>query len=192
VAVAPYALCVQFAQPIFGLTASGLHFLFPYLSGRAGIVSNSALKRTVLKAFLCNLLLVACGTGALLLFGDRLIRIWAGAVVAHDAAGILPPIVFGTALMGLSVTGTYTMQALGLFRTVALISLGGRAAMLLLMVYLLHQSGLQGLVTARVCYGATALLVYLPLLVRPGIGKRQATSVSSMAAPCQLEEGSKP
>jgi O-antigen/teichoic acid export membrane protein len=192
VAVAPYALCVQFAQPIFGLTASGLHFLFPYLSGRAGIVSKSALKRTVLKAFLCNLLLVACGAGALLVFGNRLIRIWAGPVVAQDAAGILPPIVLGTALMGLSVTGTYAMQALGLFRTVALISLGGRAAMLLLMVYLLHQSGLHGLATARVCYGATALLVYLPLLVRPGIGKKQASSVSTMVAPCQLEEGSKP
>lgn len=191
-AVAPYALCVQFAQPIFGLTASGLHFLFPYLSSRAGVVSNSALKRAVLKVFLCNLLLVACGAGALLLFGDRLIRIWAGAAVAHHAAGILPPIVFGTALMGLSVTGTYTMQALELFRTVALISLSGRAAMLFLMMYLLHQSGLQGLAIARVCYGATALLVYLPLLVRPRTGRKQATSVSSMLAPSQLEEGSKP
>jgi O-antigen/teichoic acid export membrane protein len=192
VAVAPYALCVQFAQPIFGLTASGLHFLFPYLSGRAGIVSSSALKRTVLKAFACNLLLVVCGAGALLLFGDRLIRIWAGAAVAHQAAGILPPIVLGSTLMGLSVTGTYAMQALNLFRMVALISLGGRAVMLLLMVYLLHQNGLQGLATARACYGATALLVYLPLLFRPGMGKRQATPVPLMAAPCQLQEGSKP
>jgi O-antigen/teichoic acid export membrane protein len=94
--------------------------------------------------------------------------------------------------MGLSVTGTYAMQALNLFRMVALISLGGRAVMLLLMVYLLHQNGLQGLATARACYGATALLVYLPLLFRPGLGKRQATPVPSMAAPCQLEEGSKP
>jgi O-antigen/teichoic acid export membrane protein len=192
VAVAPYALCVQFAQPIYGLTASGLHFLFPYLSGRAGVISSAALKQTVLKAFLCNLLLVACGAGALLLFGDRLIRIWAGAAVAKDAAGILPPIVFGSALMGLSVTGTYAMQALGLFRTVALISLGGRAAMLLLMVYLLHQNGLHGLATARVCYGATALLVYLPLLVGPGVGKREATPMSSTVISGQVEEGLKP
>ena len=190
-ALAPYALCVQFAQPIFGLTASGLHFLFPYLSGRAGVMSSSALKRTVLKAFLCNLLLVVCGAGALLLFGERLIWIWAGPAVAHEAAGILPPIVLGSALMGLSVTGTYAMQALNLFRTVALISLSGRAAMLLLMVYLLHQNGLQGLATARACYGATALLVYLPLLVRPGMGKRQAPPLSPMAVPCLLEEGSK-
>ena len=146
----------------------------------------------VLKAFLCNLLLVACGAGVLLLFGERLIRIWAGAAVAHQAAGILTPIVFGSALMGLSVTGTYAMQALSLFRTVALISLGGRAAMLLLMVYLLRQNGLQGLATARVCYGAAALLVYLPLLFRPGMGKKQAMPVPSRVVSCQLEEGSQP
>lgn len=191
-AVAPYALCVQFAQPIFGLTASGLHFLFPYLSGRAGIVSSADLKRTVLKAFACNLLLVACGAGCLLLFGDRLIRIWAGAAVAHEAAAILPRIVFGSALMGLSVTGTYAMQAFNLFRTVALISLGGRSAMLLLMIYLLHHDGLQGLATARACYGATALLVYLPLLFRPGMGRRPATLAPSLATPLQVQEGSKP
>ena len=73
--------------------------------------------------------------------------------------------------MGLGVTGTYAMQAL---RSSArgLISLGGRTAMLLLMIYLLHHMGLQGLATARVCYGSTALLVYLPLLFRPGMGRR--------------------
>ncbi len=191
-AVAPYALCVQFAQPIFGLTASGLHFLFPYLSGRAGVISSSALRRTVLSAFLCNLLLVACGASFLLLFGDRLVRIWAGATLAPAAAKILPAIVFGSSLMGLSVTGTYTMQALGLFRVVALISLGGRSAMLLLMVYLLHHDGLHGLATARVWYGATALLVYLPLLVGPGLRNRHEAAVPSMAIAGRLQEGSKP
>ena len=55
------------------------------------------------------------------------------------------------------------MQALGLFRTVALLTLGGRAAMLLLMLYLLRHFGLQGLATARVCYGLIAISLYLPL-----------------------------
>jgi O-antigen/teichoic acid export membrane protein len=190
-AVAPYALCIQFAQPIFGLTASGLHFLFPYLS-RAGAISRSTLKRTLLKAFLCNLLMVACGAGVLLLVGDHLLRTWAGPVLAQQAAAVLPPIVLGSALMGLSVTGTYAMQALGLFRTVALLSLGGRAAMLLLMIYLLHHRGLQGLAMARVCYGAIALLVYIPLLIKTRMGKEKPQSVSSMVLPCQLQEGSKP
>jgi len=188
--LAPYALCIQFAQPIFGLTASCLNFLFPYLSGRASTISSAALKRTLLKAFLCNLLMVACGAGILLVVGDRLIRIWAGPTVAHSAAGILPPIVIGSALMGLGVTGTYAMQALGLFRTVACISLGGRAAMLMLMIYLLHHMGLQGLAIARVCYGAVALLVYLPLSRRIGIGRTKTDTVSPLAIPRELQEGS--
>ena len=122
-AVAPYALCVQFAQPIFGLTASGLNFLFPYLSGRASTISSAALKRTLLKAFACNLLMVACGAGMLLLLGTGSFGSGPGRrlrTVRKDPS----PIVLGSALMGLGVTGTYAMQALGLFRTVACISLG--------------------------------------------------------------------
>jgi O-antigen/teichoic acid export membrane protein len=190
-ALAPYALCIQFAQPIFGLTASGLNFIFPYLSGRADTISSGALKQTVLKAFLCNFLMVGSGGGVLLLLGDRLIRIWAGPVVAHSAAGILPPIVIGSALMGLSVTGIYAMQALGSFRTVACISLGGRTAMLLMMIYLLHHIGIQGLAIARVCYGAVALLVYLPLLRRLGAKTGETLAISGPAVPCDLQEGAK-
>lgn len=190
-AVAPYSLCVQFAQPISGLTASGLNFLFPYLSGRASTISPAELKRTLLKAFTCNLLLVAGGAGMLLVFGDRLIRIWAGSAVAHSAARILPPIVLGSALMGLGVTGTYAMQALGHFRIVAFISLGGRTVMLLLMIYLLHHDGLQGLAMSRLCYGSVALLVYLPLLRQLNIGKRETSYVSSLTIPYKVQEGSK-
>jgi O-antigen/teichoic acid export membrane protein len=191
-AVAPYALCIQFAQPVFGLTASGLHFLFPYLSGRAGALPNAALKRTLLKAFIVNLLLVVCGAGLLVLSGGRLIRLWAGPVVAASTKGIFIPIVVGSALMGVSVTGTYAMQALGLFRTVAFISLGGRAAMLVLMIYLLHHTGLRGLATARVCYGLIALIVYLPLLRELGITKKESISAPGVAIPCDLREGSQP
>jgi O-antigen/teichoic acid export membrane protein len=60
-AVAPYSLCVQFAHPIYGLAVSGLNFLFPYFSARASKVSQEELKRTAIKAFACNLMLVTCG-----------------------------------------------------------------------------------------------------------------------------------
>jgi O-antigen/teichoic acid export membrane protein len=191
-AVAPYALCVQFAQPVFGLTASGLHFLFPYLSRRAGTLPNAVLKRTLLKAFVINALLVASCAGLLILLGDRLIRLWAGPAVANSAKGIFTPIVLGSALMGLSVTGTYAMQALGRFRTVAVVSLGGRAAMLPLMIYLLHCAGLRGLAVARVCYGLIALIVYLPLVRELGNTRKGVSSVWAMAAPGDLQEGSQP
>lgn len=190
-ALAPYALCIQFAQPIFGLTASGLHFLFPYLAGRAATISRTALRQTLLKAFACNLLLVACGAGLLLLTGERLLKIWAGPTVAQSAARIFAPIVLGSALMGLSVTGTYALQALGHFRTVALVSLGGRAVMLMVMIYLLHHMGLRGLATARTWYGAIALLVYVPLLHRLRTGKRHVSPISSIAVPREIQEGSR-
>ena len=191
-AVAPYSLCVQFAHPIFGLSAAGLNFLFPYLSRRASTLSSAALKRTLLKAFACNLLLVACGAGLLLLLGPRLLRLWAGPVVAQSAAKILLPIVFGSALMGLGVTGTYAMQALGRFRTVAIISLGSRAVMLLLMIELLRHMGLPGLALSRLCYGSVALLVYLPLLGKLHVGKRTRNSVSSLPMACKVPEEVQP
>jgi O-antigen/teichoic acid export membrane protein len=190
--VAPYSLCVQFAHPIYGLAASGLNFLFPYISSRAGADSRDELKRTAIKAFACNLILVACGAALLLAFGDRLIRIWAGPAVARSAASILPPIVVGSALMGLSVTGTYTMQALSQFRTVAVISLAGRAAMFLLMIEMLRRQGLHGLALSRLFYGAIALLVYLPLLRQLKGQNRERNHAPSLSIPIEAQEGSKP
>jgi O-antigen/teichoic acid export membrane protein len=190
IALAPYALCIQFAQPIFGLTASGLNFLFPYISGRETTATPEELTRIVAKAFVCNLLLVFIAAGALLTFGARLIELWAGHAVGHSAAAILPPIVIGSALMALGVTGTYAMQALGLFRAVACISLSGRAATLALMVYLLHHMGLQGLAIARVWYGAIALLVYLPLVYELAIKRKKTTPIASLTIAPSLHEGS--
>ncbi len=190
-AVAPYALCVQFAHPLFGLTASAIHFLFPYLSSRTGVLSNAALRRTLFKAFACNLVLVACGACALLLLGDHFLRIWAGPAVAAQASAILPLIVLSSALAGLSVTGTYAMQAFGLFRAVALLSLGGKAVVLVLMFYLLRRIGLEGLAIARVCYGAFALLVYLPLWRKLAETTTEVrTALSAAGGAIELQEGS--
>ena len=186
-AVTPYSLCVQFAHPIFGLTASALNFLFPYLSGRASTIPVATLKRTLLKAFACNLILVAGTTTALLIFGDFLIRIWAGPDVAQSAAQILPPIVLGSALMGLSVTGTYAMQALGLFRTVAYISLAGRTVMLLLMIDMMRNHGLHGLALSRLAFGSVSLLVYLPLLQRLNIERGKKQQAAPLKISCQAQ-----
>jgi hypothetical protein len=94
--------------------------------------------------------------------------------------------------MGLGVTGTYAMQALGLFRTVAFISLGSRAAMLLLMIELLRHMGLPGLALSRLCYGSVALLVYLPLLGKLSIGKQAGTRLSSLPMAYKVPEEAKP
>jgi O-antigen/teichoic acid export membrane protein len=190
VAVAPYALCVQFTQPVVSLTASGMNFVFPYLSRRASTISKAELRRTLARAFICNITIVACGAALLLSLGNSLIRLWAGAGVARSAAPILPPIVLGSTLAGLSITGTYATQALGLFRTVAGVGLGARLAMLLVMVVLLHRMGLQGLAIARVCYGTATLLVYLPLLRHLGASRRVPRDATSVVIGRELQEGS--
>jgi len=163
-ALAPYALCVQFAAPVFGLSASGLHFLYPLMSRKAPSASGAVLQKLVAKSFACNVLVVTLPSVVLLAFGGTAIRLWAGSAITAQSLSILPGIVLGTALMGLGVTGTYAMQALGRFRTVSLLNIGGRICALFFLVYLLRHHGIEGVVVARIGYGATALLVYVPLL----------------------------
>jgi O-antigen/teichoic acid export membrane protein len=164
VAVASYALCAQMAQPIYGFAASGLHFLFPHLAGRSAAHSPSVLRKGVLTAFACNLLFVTASTAALLLFGQRILHAWAGDAIARSSVTVLPIIVWSTALLGLNVTGTYTLFALGRVRTVTWLSFAGGTAMLMMMVYLLPRFGIAGLAVSRLVYGATTLLLYFPLV----------------------------
>ena len=79
-AVASYSLCVQMAQPIYGIAAAALHFVFPYLAGRRTTASLAELQRPVLKALAVNVLLVALGTAAALLFGKPFLNAWIGAI----------------------------------------------------------------------------------------------------------------
>jgi O-antigen/teichoic acid export membrane protein len=158
-ALAPYALCVQVAEPLFGLTASGLSFLFPHMSGRGGL----ELRRSLIKAVGCNLLLVAAGTALLLACASPFLSRWVGPAMAAQARPLLLPVLFGAALSGLSVTGVYAMQALERFRAVAFISLLSRAALLGCMVALLRRYGVEGLAWSRLLSGVASLLIYLPL-----------------------------
>ncbi len=191
-AVAPYSLCIQLAEPLFGLTASGLSFLFPYLSERSSRLSQDALRNTVRKAFLCNFAIVGAGMGLLLVAGNDLLQLWAGRTIAQSAAPILPFIVIGSALSGLSVTGVYAAQALGLFRVTALINLASRAALLLLMLYLLHRGGVRGLAAARLLYGAAALLVYVPLARRLTPHVAAANGGASLTLAPEIQRGVQP
>jgi O-antigen/teichoic acid export membrane protein len=186
-ALAPYALCMQFAAPIFGLSASGLHFLYPFLSRRAPNASGAMLQKLIAKSFACNLLVVGVPSVVLLAFGSTVIHLWSGKVINQQSLSILPGIVLGTALGGLGVTGTYAMQALGRFRTVALLSIAGRVCALFLLVYLLRHRGIEGVVLARVFYGATALLVYVPLLRLLWLSRPAGAAAACTAA--GLQEG---
>lgn len=190
--VAPYALCIQFAHPVYGLTGSALNFFFPYFSSRSHTDSPDALRRMLVKAFAANAVLVAIPTVLLLVFGDRILQMWAGTAVARNAAKILPPIVLGAAMVGISVTGAYAVQALGYFKTAAYINLIGRAVMLLPMIALLRSKGIAGLAISRLLFGAVSLLVYIPLFQQQGSDSSADLQMRRVMIPHELEEGVKP
>jgi O-antigen/teichoic acid export membrane protein len=184
-AVASYALCAQMAQPLYGFAASGLHFLFPYLASRSPTQSAVDLRKAVLLAFAVNVLFVLIAAAALLLCGQQLLHAWAGDTIALSAASIFPVIVWSAALLGLNVTGTYALFALGRVQIVTWIHLAGGAAMLLLMVCLLPRFGAYGLAIARLCYGSITLLLYLPLAHQLGKAPQRRDLTSATAPACE-------
>jgi len=186
VAVASYALCVQMAQPIYGFAASGLHFLFPYLAGRNASQPLSHLRKAVLTAFAANLFFVGASAATLLLFGPRILHVWAGEAIAQSSVSIFSVIVWSSALLGLNVTGTYALFALGRVQIVTWLNLAGGATMLLLMFLLLPRFGAYGLAMARLCYGSVTLLLYLPLALE--LSKRRDPRVLVAAAMPVCEE----
>ena len=183
--VTAYALCVQMAQPVYGLAASGLHFLFPYLSARNAISEPAAIRKAVLAAFAVNLLIVAVGTGILLFYGPGALYAWVGRSVAQSAVSILTPIVCSFALLGLSVTGYYSLLALGHIQMVTALNLFGGLIMLLLMVWLLPLQGVHGIAMARLSYGLIALLMYVPLARVLGGARAPSLSSSDIRPVCE-------
>jgi O-antigen/teichoic acid export membrane protein len=163
--VASYALCAQMAQPIYGIAAAGLHFLFPYVSARSTGDSLAPLRRVVALTLGSNILLVAVCALPLLALGNRILSIWAGQAIAQSGRPILPYLVCGSALQALSVTGTYTLLALGKVRVATLLNLAGGAAMILATPWLLPKYGAHGMAFARLLCGPISLLVYIPLTI---------------------------
>jgi len=162
--VASYTLSTQMALPIFGFAASGLHFLFPYLSHRLSSSRSVSIKIPLLVSFACNVVFVGVSTTSLLLFGDHILRVWAGSAIAQDSAPILSMIIWSSALLGLNVTATYALLALGRVQIVTWFNLAGGTVMLLLMLLLTPRMGIRGVAIARVSYALIPLLLYIPLV----------------------------
>ena len=169
-AVVSYALCAQMSQPIYGLTAAGLHFLFPYFACRRANAAPASLRKTLLVTFSVNALLVVAGAGSLLIFSDRILHLLATDAIARACVPLLPSVLAGSALLALGVTGTYTMLALGRVRPVTLINLSGAVVLLLVIAFFLGSFGVRAIVAARFAFALISLLVYVPLLRELRIG----------------------
>lgn len=169
-AVVAYAICAQMSQPIYGLTAAGLHFLFPYFAHQRTYAAPSVLRRTLLITFLMNGLIVFSGAGLLLIFSDRILHLLATDAIARACAPLLPLVLAGSALLALGVSGTYAMLALGRVRPVTMINLAGAVVMFLVIALFLRGFGVMAIVAARLSFALISLLVYVPLLHQLRIG----------------------
>jgi O-antigen/teichoic acid export membrane protein len=165
-AVSSYVICAQLAQPIYGVAAAGLHFLFPYLASREAVRDKGALRRGVMLAVFANAVFVCAALAALLVLGKSVLRLWGGEAIAGPGAALLPVIACSAALPALGLAGVYSMLALGQARTVAFLNVAGAVAMLVSAPVLMNRFGVAGMGYARLLYGPFILAVYLPLVFR--------------------------
>jgi O-antigen/teichoic acid export membrane protein len=159
-AVAAYGLCMQAAQPIHGLIAAALHFMFPHLSARLAKAQVTELRTVVRAIFWLNLVLVVVLCVPVVLFSELLLRLWIGPAFAQQTWMILSIIAASFGLLGLNVTAHYALLALGQARLVSFLNLAGGAAMLVVMVLLTPRFGLIGAAVGRLLYGPVTLLLY--------------------------------
>jgi O-antigen/teichoic acid export membrane protein len=162
-AVAYYGLCVQAAQPIHGLTSSGLHFLFPHLSTRLPVAPLSEIRRKVAIAFKSNVALVGALSLPLIVFGSRILTVWVGPAFAQQPLLMFPTIVCSYALLGMNVTAHYALLAVGHVRVVTYLNLLAGTVMLFIMAILIPSHGLQGAAMARLVYGPITCFAYFSL-----------------------------
>lgn len=167
-AVTAYAICVQLSQPIYGIAAAALHFLFPRIAVQHALDDRPAVRRTVLLAFCANLLIVVLGAATVLALGPAILNRWGGVELTRRCADIFPIIVWSTAFAGLGVAGAYSMLALGHARALTCFTVVGGVLMAASMWWLAPRQGLQGMAWSRMIYGPLTCLVYVPLVALVG------------------------
>jgi O-antigen/teichoic acid export membrane protein len=155
-----YSICVQAAQPIHGLVAAGLHFLFPHLSARLSKSPAAKLRSIVASILLLNVTAATVMCVPLVFFSRLILRLWMGAAFAAQTWMVLSLIALSFGFLSLNVTAHYALLALTQVRLVALLNLAGGAAMLIAMFLLAPRFGLVGAATGRLLYGPITLLMY--------------------------------
>jgi O-antigen/teichoic acid export membrane protein len=181
--VAYYSICVQAAQPIHGLIAAGLHFLFPHLSARMSGVPANELRPVVLKVLSLNVALALLLCLPLMIFSKLILRIWMGAAFAQQNWMVLSVVALGFGLLALNITGHYALLAMEQVRLVAMLNLLGGIAMLAAVVLMAPRLGLLGAALGRLLYGPVTLLLYFRLrsMLRPNPSLRNRPSPSVVA-----------
>lgn len=182
-AVAYYSVCTQAAQPIHGLIASGLHFLFPHLSARNSSAERTTLQPLISTAFWLNAVLGLSLGLPVVLLSKLLLALWMGPAFAHHTWLILTLLAIGFSLLGLNVTGHYTLLALGEARYVTCLNLVAGAITLIAIGALIPQFGLVGAAAGRLLYGPITWAMYLKIRrLMPDQGLHEASVALALSA----------
>jgi O-antigen/teichoic acid export membrane protein len=158
-----YSVCAQATQPIHGIVASGLHFLFPNVSARVVTDGPSAIGQSVKRALLWNIVLTVVLSIPLTFFSRPFLTLWMGSAFAAHASLLLALLSLAAGLLALNVTLHYSLLAMGCIRYVALLNLLAGAAMLTVMALLIPRLGIVGAGVGRVVYGPVTWLMYFRL-----------------------------
>lgn len=158
-----YSGCTQATQPIHGVVASGLHFLFPHLSARMANSEPAAIQQSIRRALVWNVVLALLLSSPLILFSRPFLTFWMGKGFAAHAWLALALLSIASGLVALNVTLHYSLLAMGCIRNVAVLNLIAGGAMLALMALLVPRFGIVGAALGRVVYGPVTWLMYLKL-----------------------------
>jgi len=158
-----YSVCAQATQPIHGIVASGLHFLFPHLSARSNSTARGDFRRIVVSALWCNVAVVTLLSLPLVLFSKALLTAWMGSSFAGHTFFLLSLLALASGFLALNVTPHYALLALGHVRYVTVLNLVAGVVMLLAMALLVPRFGLAGAAFGRLVYGPITWLMYVKL-----------------------------
>ncbi|SDF37516.1 lipopolysaccharide biosynthesis protein [Terriglobus roseus] len=161
--IAAYAICAQIAQPIYGVSAAGLHVLFPYLSHRAAAGSSESLTKSLAIATAGNIVFAVIAAFILQAVGLHFLALLGRAGLNSDSQHLLAPLVWSSSLLAISVVPTYALYALDRVHLVALVNVLGAFVCIGCMAILGLHFGAMGIALARLAYGLICILLYLPL-----------------------------
>ena len=161
--VAYYTVCVQAAQPVYGVLSASLHCLFPHLSARLAATPRTEVTSIIRSVLSLNVLLAFVLCAPLALLSRPILRVWMGAAFAQQTWPVLSIVAVGFGFLALNITGHYALLALGQVRLIAILHLIGGVAMLSVVAVLAPRIGLVGAAIGRLLYGPITLLVYARL-----------------------------
>jgi O-antigen/teichoic acid export membrane protein len=157
-AVAYYTICTQVAQPIHGLAAAALNFVFPHISSRLEAGETSGPKRVFRICTLVNVAFVGSAAVVLAVLAKPILSLWMGKAFAEHAHVLLSLLVLAYALLGLNIISHLSLLALGQVRYVSLVTLSAGALSLIAAAGVIPMFGLLGGAYARILYAAVEML----------------------------------